>query len=118
MLRSYIPMRRQSKKVRNGADEWRAVYRQVDERSGGFCEVVVDAERCKKRAADHHHLNKPRRAHHTPAGIVHMCRAHHDRCEWPYKRGRLVYVGASFLGVHFVVKYANDKWQIRRQETT
>ena len=112
-LRTYAPMRRQSAKVRSQEPDFRAVYAQVNKRSEGRCEVILDGVRCPKRATDHHHLVKPRRAaeNHTPERIVHVCRAHHERCEWPFQRGRLVFrfgvlVGdytASSTAFHFAI---------------
>jgi hypothetical protein len=114
-LRTYTPMRRQSVKVQAEASAFRAVYQAVDERSEGRCEVVLDGERCRKRATEHHHLVKPRRSYHVPELIVHMCRTHHERCEWPYQRGRLCYKGAIIVPLHpafcFTVRYHNPKWE-------
>ncbi len=112
-LRTYAPMRRVSKKVKAGDSEFRAVYAVVDARSGGRCEVNLlqsPNTRCTKRATDHHHLYKPRRSNHEPLCIIHVCRDHHDRMEWPYKRGRLT---CSFLaGEHrFSLVFAKDKFE-------
>lgn len=98
-LRSYFPMARRSDKLRDEEAAYLAVYVLVDQRSEGRCEAFgydydmaagVVVARCPKRATDHHHCVKPRRSHHDPDQIVHLCRAHHDRCDWPYQRGRLV----------------------------
>jgi hypothetical protein len=120
-LRTYAPMTRQSEKVRKAAPDFRAVYKLVDTRSDGRCEYNLLPEwrplvRCRRRASDHHHLYKPRRAHHDPALIVHLCRHHHDRCVWPYKRGRLVI--ALVGGRHtFAIQFAADKFALRSGAT-
>ena len=117
-------MKRRSEKVKDGEADFQAVYRLVDQRSEGRCEFWQPAEfgpptRCPRRAADHHHLFKPRRSHHTPNMIVHLCRAHHDRCDWPYQRGRLI-VWAGF-GPHagtfaFTIRFASDKFAAREEQ--
>jgi hypothetical protein len=98
-LRSYGRLPKKSAKVTEGEAAYRRVYDDVDKRSDGFCEVELEhlgrLRRCPARATDHHHLVKPRRSHHTPEQIAHVCRPHHDRCTWPYDRGRLV---GSVLG--------------------
>lgn len=119
-LRTYAPMRRQSQKVITAQADFRVAYRVVDARSEGRCECSLMPHvegwalrfRCHRRASDHHHLYKPRRSHHDPALIVHLCRHHHDRCEWPYKRGRLVVslVGGRFS---FAIRFAADKFSAR-----
>lgn len=122
-LRSYKPMKRQSDKVAAAEAAYQAVYRIVDQRSGGRCEFWQPVEnendvpvQCPRRATDHHHIEKPRRSHHTPDLIVHLCRVHHDRCEWPYKRGRLI---VTILGwpdeyFSFAIRFASDKLAARR----
>lgn len=97
-LRSYTSMRKVSKKREEGKRDFDAVYRQVDSRSDGQCEFQLPYVasglprflRCRDRAMDHHHCIKPRASHHDANLIVHLCRGHHDRCDWPYLRGRLV----------------------------
>lgn len=118
-LRSYAPMKRRSEKVEAGEAEFRAVYAVVDARSGGRCEVNLLPEpgtRCRRRAADHHHLYKPRRSNHDPKLIVALCRGHHERCEWPYKRGRLVISLVDGRRV-FAIQYAKDKFAFRSGAT-
>ena len=114
-LRTYSYMKRRSKKVQQAAPDFQAVYRLVDQRSEGRCEFVSEfLDRCPRRASDHHHLVKPRRSHHLPGLIVHLCREHHDRCAWPYKRGRLV-VQEQWRGrFYFFIMYAADKFGVRR----
>lgn len=112
-LRTYGYMNKRSEKVINGEEEYLAVYRLVDERSGGRCEVNLTPDprlRCTKLGTDHHHLLKPRRSNHDPDKIVHLCHHHHDRCEWPYKRGRLVIGWPTFT---FHIRYAADKFDAR-----
>lgn len=135
-LRTYAPMKKVSEKVRQGEREFSAVYREVDQRSEGRCEFWLPLEyaaltsgeslaadpivrlRCRKRATDHHHLVKPRRSagHHTSSLIVHLCREHHDRCEWPFARGRLLITAAEGRGEFtFAIRYASDKFTARGQ---
>lgn len=112
-LRSYAPI---AKPSRPDA-AFQKVYAQVDQRSEGRCEVVLDGEQCKKAAVEHHHTIKPRASHHAPELVIHICRGHHDRCEWPYKRGRLVIVahgGAFFCGI----VTAPDKFTYRQTAPT
>lgn len=120
-LRTYAPMQRQSVKVTVAETEYRAVYRVVDRRSDGRCEFSQIPEwgpllRCTRRARDHHHLFKPRRDHHDAGLIVHLCRFHHDRCEWPYNRGRLVPSALGGGRFSFAIRFAADKFAAR--ETT
>ena len=113
-LHTYAPMRRMSRTRQRQEPDFQAVYRLVDQRSEGRCEVEL-ALRCGKRATDHHHLVKPRRSHHQPELIVHMCRAHHERCAWPFKRGRLVWLfpeGGQMR--EFAIRYASDKFAARQ----
>ena len=107
-------MARQSDKLKQGEGEFKAVYKVVDQRSEGRCEFYEPGPlgRCPRPARDHHHLYKPRRIAHHPGLIVHLCRAHHDRCEWPYKRGRLV---ISLYGGRFVfaIRFFANKFAAR-----
>lgn len=118
-------MSRRSEKIKANEAEYRAVYKVVDQRSEGRCEFHLSMEgltvrrgeappRCRKQATDHHHLYKPRRSHHDPALIVHLCRDHHERCEWPFKRGRLCIslTGGRFS---FSIRYASDKFAVREE---
>ena len=128
-LRTYAPLSRRSQKVVKGEPDFRAVYRLVDQRSEGRCEVQIfpDLEglcqppglailfRCRRRASDHHHLYKPRRSHHDPALIVHLCRHHHDRCAWPFKRGRLV-ISRQAGTFQFAIRFASEKFTAREEE--
>jgi hypothetical protein len=91
---------RVSRKVRDGLDRFAAVYREVDARSGGRCEVEVIAPwgmagvmkpgLCAAKAVDHHHTRKPRRSFHAAKWIIHLCRRHHDQCAASYRVGRLI----------------------------
>lgn len=114
-------MKRQSEKVKANAGEFQAVYKIVRVRSGGRCECNLFHDptppfsglRCNRQAVDPHHLYKPRRSHHDENYIVHLCRSHHDRCEWPYKRGRLVISPLGGGAFHFAIRYAADKFAAR-----
>lgn len=66
------------------------VYAEVDLRSGLRCEVQLEGVRCRLRQQDHHHTRKPRQSHHEAWLIIGICRIHHERCDWPYQRGKLV----------------------------
>ena len=119
-LRSYGPLARQSKKVKKAEPDFRAVYRLVDLRSEGRCEFDQLAEwgprlRCTHTATDHHHVLKPRRVHHNENAVVHLCRHHHDRAEWPYPRGRLVVTILGNGRFEFAIKFASDKFAAREE---
>lgn len=124
-LRSYGPMSKRSQKVEAGEAAFKAVYAEVDARSEGRCEVWEPAKvlswttglpevahiRCRRRAVEHHHLYKPRRANHDASKVIHACRDCHDRMEWPYRRGRLSYMGTArgtdpMLTFLFSIRYA------------
>ena len=98
-LRRHVRLARVSAKVRRARPELDAVYRRVDERSGGRCEVswrlVTTSWRCPARALDHHHCVKPRRSHTTPALVIHLCRRHHEQCAASYRVGRLLITPAG-----------------------
>lgn len=125
-LRTYVPMRRVSVKRRAEAETFAAVYRLVDKRSEGQCEFIVSGDagtgpylagaRCRKRATDHHHCVKPRRSHHSVNEIIHLCRAHHDRCEGPFVLGRLVVTPLGNERFRYTIRYASDKFANRREE--
>lgn len=69
------------------------VRAQVRARSGGFCEVCDVPRRPgweNNYVLDLHHLVKRPRLHESWA-IVHLCRRHHEMCEAPYAKGRLVF---------------------------
>ena len=77
-------LRAQSAKVKAGAEAFKAVYKDVDARSGGRCEYRAriageleatagrpfDFLRCRKAATDRHHLAKPRRSNHRADLII------------------------------------------------
>jgi len=84
-----------SRKVTKGRTAFRAVYDAVDARSGKRCEVVLRVGEytwlpCWKPAPDRHHTKKPRRSFHDPRWIVALCRRHHEMCDAPYAKGRLL----------------------------
>jgi hypothetical protein len=78
-----------SPKRQAGRAAWAAVYRKVDRRSGGRCEVILDGIRCHHRADDHHHTRKPRTRWNDPRWVIAICRSHHERCDVAYPKGRL-----------------------------
>jgi hypothetical protein len=122
-LRTYSPLNKRSRKVQDGDAAFRAVYAEVDARSGFRCEVstIITAStmpgdgwgRCRMRATEHHHLFKPRRSHHTAEVVIHACRACHDRMEWPFKRGRLCFLSRMGTAFLFAIRTASDKWAAR-----
>ncbi len=112
-LRTYAPMKRRSLKVQKAEPDYQAVYRLVDLRSEGRCEVLVSGSRCARRAMDHHHAVKPRRRNHSVGLVLHVCRTCHDRMAWPYLRGRLCWI----RGFLYEVRYASDKWAARQPTT-
>lgn len=84
------------------------VRAQVRQRSKGWCEVGSPDAPCgptwkgeysceitqfSRTATDLHHLVKRPRLH-EPWAIVHLCRRHHEMCEAPYAKGRLVFHAA------------------------
>jgi hypothetical protein len=122
-LRVYAPMRRTSEKVKRAATDYQAVYKVVDARSEGRCEFSQIPEwgpvlRCTRPARDHHHLFKPRRSHHDPEKIVHLCRFHHDRVSWPFKRGRLVVMPEGKGRFSFSILFAADKFALSEPKAT
>jgi len=60
-------------------------------RSEGNCEVVLEGVRCRRVPQDHHHVQKRSQGgSETADNVLAICRDHHDRTDWPFKRGRLV----------------------------
>lgn len=125
-MRQYLPMKR--RRPNPTEEEWeRAVYKAVSHRSGGRCEVNLlpteertlepqNSFRCKLQARDKHHTVKPRRSNTSVDTVVDICRQHHDRVDWPYKRGRLIIVPLGEQQFRFDIKWASDKWAARRLE--
>jgi len=125
-LRTYAYMNKRSQKVKKQDQEFKAVYEEVRERSEGRCEYTARIElltpsdpfrpllRCTHRAVDMHHLYKPRRSHTEKSMLVHLCRHHHERAEYPYKRGRLV---ISLVGGRhtYRIVFAADKFALRAE---
>lgn len=122
------PLNRVSAKVTRARPGFDEVYRFVNARSEGQCEIHIrdgltaqgiyattgrrGLWRCLARATEHHHLRKPRRSYHLPVWIVHLCRRHHDMTTASYRVGRLEITlvpgePASFVGC--IVQKAN-KW--------
>jgi len=116
-LRTYGPMSRKSEKVAEGETAYQAVYRAVDARSDGKCEVnLVPFEprlRCNRQARHHHHTVKPRRSNHSADLIIAVCPYHHDRCDWPYHKGRLIIepLGEGQFSCKIIT--AENKWATR-----
>lgn len=79
-----------SRRVQRERGWFQSVYRAVDARSLGWCEVPW----CGAVATDHAHLRKPRRSpeNHRPELIVHLCRPCHERQgeAQPWSKGKLV----------------------------
>lgn len=128
-LRTYAPMNRLSAKVVREAREFREVYRQVDLRSEGRCEVIRVADgqdavllppphqRCPRRAMHHHHLFKPRRSNHRVIDVIHVCSGCHARVDFPFARGRLCYLGAAGDNhFYFAIRTASDKFTARKDD--
>lgn len=129
--RRTIRLKPVSTKVRREKKAHDAVYDAVDARSGMRCEIVNVPRhvvvtyndtadvwyRCGQPAVEHHHLFKPRRSHHTPDAIVHICRACHRLVDAPYRDGRLVYKGSIVTGAartfHFAIVRAASKFAAR-----
>lgn len=89
-LKRHVRLNRVSAKVKAGKPEYDAVYRRVDQRSGGRCEVNLhQGYRCIARAVDHHHCVRPRRLNHRPELIAHVCRRHHNEVSATFQNGRL-----------------------------
>jgi hypothetical protein len=89
------------------------VYVVVDARAKGYCEVILDGARCRKRAVDHHHVSKPRRSFHDPDHVMAICRSHHDRVDFPYQRGRLLTLPLGDGKFQCRIAYAADKFTYR-----
>jgi hypothetical protein len=128
-LRVYKNMRYKKKADPTKEEANRDVYKAVRIRSGGRCEVnllptegprenlePMDSFRCKLAAKDRHHVIKPRSSNTTVDSVVDLCRQHHDRCEWPYAKGRLVITPLGNQRFRYTVKYASDKWAMRAIE--
>lgn len=113
-----------SKKRRAGQAEWDEVYRLVDARSGGFCEVALwfrrqtdgyyYESRCTKKADDHHHTIKPRSSNHSPVTVIHICRNHHRMAENPFSAGRLLTLPLGTGRFHCRIVTAASKEEARR----
>ena len=131
-----------SAKTRRAKPGFDAVYREVDARSGGRCEVSVKTElraapwfllpRCGEQATEHHHLFKPRRGscelcglshlgpHHRTENILHVCERHHAEFEpRAYRDGRRVPTAfdAERGCYRTEVRYAASKFEARQLES-
>lgn len=89
---------------------WTARKLELLERSGGRCEVTLDAVRCRRVAVDPCHII-PRSQGGSDAldNLYAGCRAHHRQQDAPYFKGKLL-VSA---GPRFRVVTAPDKWAAR-----
>ena len=59
-----------------------SVRAEVRERSGGQCEVVINGERCNRRATQQHHKKKRSGCgKHTLENLVDVCFEHHEIIE-------------------------------------
>ncbi len=122
-------LRAQSAKVQAGAEAFKAVYKEVDARSGGRCEYRAriageleatagrpfDFLRCRLAAREHHHTVKPRRSYHTAAHVIHLCKGHHSRVDWPYRHGKLV-IRPVTGGFECRIVWAADKFAARSRD--
>jgi hypothetical protein len=92
-----------------------AVYALVDARADGRCEVVLNGQRCRKAAVDRHHTVKPRRSHTTSDEVMAVCRTHHERCDYPFARGRLQTTPLGDGRFACAIVTAPDKFTYRQQ---
>lgn len=107
-LRTYAPLRAKSRALPG------KVLSQVDWRSDDRCEVVLVGLRCIRRRHDYHHVQKQSQGGpHTPDNVLAICREHHDRTDWPYKRGRLVIRPLGQGRFECAIVTASDKFAVR-----
>lgn len=104
-LRRSSRLRPLSPKRRAALPDWKAVYAEVDARSGGWCEISI----CTRRAVEHHHCRKPRASYHAAALILHLCREHHRMADAPYAAGRLLARNAA-TGIAWAIVRRRDKF--------
>ena len=107
-------LRALSPKRRAALPDWKAIYAEVDARSGGWCELGGSSGQpppwtCMRRATEHHHCRKPRASHHTAALVLHLCREHHRMADAPYRSGRLV-TRPTASGIAWAILRRRDKW--------
>jgi len=96
-LKRHVRLKAVSAKVKAAKPAYDAVYRAVDARSGGRCEVTLPfravgydrAYRCLDRATEHHHTRRPRRLAHRPSLVMAICRRHHNDVRATFANGRL-----------------------------
>lgn len=63
---------------------------------------------------DGHETRKPRTRYWLNRNyVVMLCRACHERCEWPYAKGRLMIPGTRDTGWGFYLQFAPDKFAAR-----
>mgnify|MGYP001566899228 CR=1 FL=1 len=85
-LRTYAPLRAKSRPALPPE-----LLLEVFYRAEGHCEVTLEGVRCPRWCRDYHHVQKRSQGGpDTGDNVLAICRDHHDRTDWPYKRGRLV----------------------------
>ncbi len=110
-LRSYAPLRPSIPRVLS-----REVQSELAWRSENHCEVILDGVRCPRWAQEPHHVQKRSQGGpDTSDNVIAICRDHHERTNWPYKRGRLVIrpLGQGRFACALVT--APDKFQATRR---
>ncbi len=128
-LRSYAPMKRQSPKLlaahraatkgrerlSPGQVVFSSAFEAVALRADGRCEVVLDGVRCRRRPVDQHHTRKPRRSFDTAEYRIAVCRTCHERCDFPFSRGRLQIATNGDGTFRCAIVTAPDKFTYRQQ---
>lgn len=111
-LRSYAPLRAKSPR-KLPLD----VQSKIALRSERRCEVVVDGVRCYKWFHDYHHVQKRSQGGpDTANNVLAICREHHDRTDFPYKRGRLVIRPLGQGRFECAIVTAADKFALKKYE--
>jgi len=90
------------------------VQSEVSQRADGRCEVVLVGLRCIRRIEDSHHvIKRSQGGSDTLDNVLAICRDHHDRTDWPYKRGRLVIRPLGQGRFECAIVTAPDKFAVR-----
>lgn len=117
-LRTYAPLRAKFRRTLPPD-----LQLKVFARAGGRCEVefTVLSEsfsiRCNRSAVDHHHVQKRSQGgDDTLDNVIALCREHHDRTDWPYKRGRLVIRSLGQGRFECAIVTATGKFALRTLE--
>ena len=124
-MRRYTRLRSISRKRQQRLATSARVRQQIMERANGQCEVrlsslpvvgwIAATVRCRHRASDVHHvLKRSQGGLGNPGNLIALCRACHDRTDWPYKRGRLVITPAGAQRFTCAIRFASDKFAARR----